>query len=295
MRRFRPMPFRLLLSACLLVVLAMDAARAEPYTPPALQNVGIDENLGASIPADLTFTDSTGQTVALKQYLNNERPVVLNLVYYTCPMLCDMSLNALNDGLKELKWTPGDQFEIVTVSIDPKEQHQLAEQAKANYIEEYGRPEAARGWHWHVGEQENITKLADAVGFRYNYVENTGEYSHASAIMILTPEGKISRYLDGFNFRVKDLRLALFEAADGTIGSVFEQFFLNCYHFDPGTQRYVANAMLLMRIGGIFTIGFLGLLIGCLVLLERRKRRLRASHGPPADDRHPHKPTGAPA
>ncbi len=247
-------------AAALLVVAAAlpaSAQRTEPL-PKDLEGVGITEHPGAKLPLNLEFTDEDGKSVRLAQYFPGDRPVILTLGYFRCPMLCTLVLNGLVDGLKDLPWTPGKQFEIVTVSIDPLETPTLAKLKKENYLAEYGRPGAAAGWHFLTGSQENISRLADAVGFRYRYVKENGQFAHPTAIFVATPDGRMGRYLYGVLYQQKTLRLALTEAGQGKIGTTTDRFLLYCFHYDAREWRYVVAATNAMRLGGAATVLVVG-------------------------------------
>jgi protein SCO1 len=210
--------------------------------------------------------------VRLAQYFSTKRPVLLNLVYYDCPSLCGFVLKGFLDGLKPLSWTPGREFEIVTVSINPREKPQLAAKKKAAYLQELGRPGAEQGWHFLTGDEAQIQKLAAQVGFRYKWIEKDQQYSHSAAIFVLTPQGRISRYLYGVLFPERDLKLALLEASDGKIGTLVERFLLFCYRYDPQTRKYSIYLTQLMRLAALLTTLALG---GYLALFWRRERKLK--------------------
>ena len=246
--------------------------RAEPL-PDELEGVGITEHLEEKLPLDLKFVDSSGEAVSLERYFDGEKPVLLNLVYYTCPMLCGLVLNGMVEALQEVSMTAGDEFRIVTVSIDPSETATLAKLKKQNYIKEYGRPEAAAGWHFLIGEEKNIRALADAVGFGYTYNEKRGEYVHSAAIFVCTPDGVLSRYLYGIQYDPRTLRLSLLEAAEGKIGSPLDKIILYCFHYDAAEGRYAPAAMNLMRAGGMMAVLTLGVV---LAVLWRRDRGRQA-------------------
>ena len=248
-------------AAVLLVLTAVAPAaaqRKEPL-PKDLEGVGITEHPGAKLPLDLEFTDDNGRTVPLAQYFSGDRPVILTLGYFRCPMLCTLVLNSLVEGLKDLPWTPGREFEIVTVSIDPTETATLARLKKQNYLTDYGRPGAAIGWHFLTGREENIRKLADAVGFGYRYVQERGEYAHSAAIFVVTPDGRMAKVLYGVMYQPKTIRLALTEAGRGKVGTTTDQLLLYCFHYDAQEGRYVLAASNLMRFGGATTAVVVGL------------------------------------
>jgi protein SCO1/2 len=245
---------------CLLAC-AVVAAADQPL-PPELQGVGVDEHLGQSVNLDLTFTAEDGYPVPLRSYFHQGRPVLLNLVYYSCPMLCSLLLNGQTAALKEIPWTPGDQFEVVTISIDPTETFDLAQRKRASYLESYGRP--AAGWHFLTDNHGNARKLADQVGFHYRYDERQAQYAHPAVVMILTPEGKLSRYLYGIKFSPRDLRFALTEASESRFSLTTDRILLYCFHYDPQAHGYVLFATNLMRAGGLLTVLVLGFVLARL-------------------------------
>jgi len=243
--------------------------RMEPL-PPDLEGVGITEKLSQTLPLDAEFITHDRQRVALRTFFDGRRPVVLVLNYYRCPMLCGLLLNGLLDTLRELDWTAGEQFQIVTVSFNPREGPELANLKRNNYLKEYGRPAAAAGWHFLVGRQENIQRLLDATGFAVKRDESTGEYAHASTLIICTPDGRIARYLRGVVFEPRTLRLSLVEATEGKIGTTMDQLLLFCYHYKDG--QYTLAAMNIARSAGV---GSLVAVAAILVGLWRREARRR--------------------
>ena len=245
--------------------LASDPVQSAGVRPELLKQVGIDQKLNQTIPLNLTFRDENGQTVQLAQFFGH-KPVILTLVYYNCPMLCTQVLNGVESGLKELQTDIGKQFEVVTVSIDPTESHVLAKVKQEMYVGMYGRPDAAQGWHFLTGDEPQIKQLADAVGFRYAYDPDTKQFAHASAIMLLTPEGKISRYFYGIQYPSRDLRLGLVEASEGKIGTPVDQVLLFCYHYDPATGKYGLLISRVIQAGGALTVLILG--IAMLILFR---------------------------
>jgi len=236
---------------------------------PILEHVGIDQKLNQAVPLNLTFRDETGNTVPLSSFFGT-RPVILTLVYYQCPMLCTQVLNGLVSGLLPVKLEAGKDFEIVTVSIDPTETPAMARAKKDVYVRRLGaRPSVAQGWHFLTGDQSNIAALASAVGFRYAYDPKIKQYAHPSAIMVLTPEGRIAQYFYGIEYAPKDLRLGLVESSKGQIGTVVDQALLFCYHYDPATGKYGAAIINLLRLLGIVTV----LAMGAFVVTSLRKDR----------------------
>jgi len=233
--------------------------------PELLKEVGIDQKLNDSIPLDLRFKDEHGNSVMLAKYFGS-KPVILSLVYYNCPMLCTQVLNGMDRSLKNIPLDLGKDYTVLTVSIDPTDQPVLAEAKQAMYVGMYGKPSAAEGWHFLVGDELQIKQLAAAVGFRYAYDADSKQYAHASGIMVLTPEGKLSRYFYGVSYPERDMRLGLVEASEGKIGSPVDEILLFCYHYDPQTGKY---GLLISRI--IQTAGVLTVLAGgiCLFFLFR--------------------------
>jgi protein SCO1 len=256
-------------AGCVSVVPAQQFGLPASAVPAMVQGVGIDQNLNAQIPLELTFKDDTGQTVRLGQYFRG-KPVVLALVYYECPGLCDLILNGLTHVMGETSLNVGSDYEVVTVSFNPKETWQLADAKKGNYIEKYNRPGAKEGWHFLTGQQDAIKSLADTVGFHYNYDPINKQFAHASAIMILTPEGKIARYLYGIEYKPRDFRLGLVEASANKIGTPADQVLLFCYHYDPMTGKYGMAIKRVTQVLGTATV--LGL-FGFVFIMLRRERR----------------------
>ena len=248
--------------------------------PPYLQNVGIEQRLDAQVPADLPFVDDTGRQVKLGDYFGR-KPLILNLVYYNCPMLCGEALAGLTGSMKLVKFDLGNEFEIVTVSFNPHETPELAAEKKRDYLKRYGRATAVAGWHFLTGPADSINALTKAVGFQYQYDAAKNQYAHATAIMVLTPQGRISRYFYGVDFPPKDLRMGLVEASQGKIGNAVDQILLYCYHYDPATGKYGAIVSNMLKLGGALTILFVGALILILLRLERIAPRKGWDHAKP--------------
>ena len=252
-----------------IIILAVAAGvRAEQPLPSMLEGVGVDEKIGRNIDLDLTFVAENGYPVALRQFFQAGKPVILNLVYYRCPMLCNLVLNGQTTSLRQIPWTPGNEFEVVTISIDPAEGFDLAQQKRASQLASYGKP--APGWHFLVDHEGHAKRLAESIGFHYRYDENLEQYAHAAAIMILTPDGKLSRYLYGIRFSPRDLRLALTEASEGKGKFSIDRLLLFCYHYDPQTRSYTLFATNVMRGGGVLTMLLLGLILFGFWKKERR-------------------------
>ncbi len=222
--------------------------------PRDLEEVRIDQRLNEPLPLDAVFQDENGNVVRLGAYFGS-KPVVLALVYYSCPMLCNQVLNGMTSGLDVLKaLNIGKEYEVLTVSFDPRETPELARQKKETYIKWYKREGAAEGWHFLTGDQPNIDRLTQAAGFHYKWDEKTAQFIHPSGIMIATPEGKLARYFYGIEYAPKDLRLGLVEASDGKIGSPVDQLLLYCYHYDPASGKYGVVVMNIIRLGGAVTV-----------------------------------------
>jgi protein SCO1/2 len=241
--------------------------------PEVLEEVGVTEHLDAKLPLDLEFKDENGNWVELGSFFDGERPVILTLNYYRCPMLCGLMLNGVVDGLSEMVWTPGEEFEIVTISINPLETPELAVAKKQNYLKRLDRPAAAGGWHFMTGRELEIKRLAETLGFSYTYDPVSQEYAHAAAIFVCTPDGRVARYLYGIEYPAKRLKFALLEAAAGSIGSTLDQLILYCYHYDPTNRRYTPVAMNIMRVGGGATALILGISLGAFWIREWRRRK----------------------
>ena len=251
---------------------------ASQVNPADLSNVGIDQRLNQQVPLDLEFRDETGKTVKLGDYFQSGRPVILHLVYYTCPMLCGEELAGEASALGMLKFTPGNEYEVVSVSFNPDETPKDAAEKKQVYVarmnEHLEHKSNGDGWHFLTGQQPQITQLADAVGFRYHRDPRTGQFIHAAGIMVVTPAGKLAQYYYGVEFSPKDIRLGLIEASRDKIGTVVDQVVLYCYHYDPNTGRYGAVVTNIMRLAGAATMLILG---GFLIVMFRRDKP-----GPPA-------------
>jgi protein SCO1 len=245
--------------------------------PPYLQNVGIEQHLDAQVPPDLTFTDDTGRTVKLGDYFGT-KPLILNLVYYNCTMLCGEALAGLSGSMKMVKFDVGNQFDVITVSFNPRETPAIAAEKKQEYLKRYGRPGAASGWHFLTGPAESINALTKAVGFQYQYDPRSNQYAHATAIMVLTPQGRISRYFYGVDYPPKDLRMGLVEASQGKIGNAVDQVLLYCYHYNPETGKYGAVITNILRLAAGFTILLLGGLLFILFRLDKAAARRIAGH-----------------
>ncbi|HST11396.1 MAG TPA: SCO family protein [Terriglobales bacterium] len=245
--------------------------------PPGLKNVGIQQNLNQQIPGDIAFTDDLGRPVRLVDYFG-KKPLILNLVYYNCPMLCGEVLSGLEHSLRMMKFDVGNEFDVITVSFDPSETPEMAAKKKAEFLKRYKRAGAEQGWHFLVGKQDAIDALTKAAGFQYQYDEKTKQFAHATAIMVLTPGGKIAQYYYGVEYPPKDLRLGLVEAGRGKIGNVVDQLLLYCYHYDPEQGKYSATILRVLRLAGVATMLCLGTLIFVMI-------RRGPAHGDPGAGR----------
>lgn len=257
------------LFAWVLPLLPAGPTGAQSYTQQLQERIGIDQKLGDSIPLDLKFTDSSGERVSLRQYFG-QKPIVLTLVYYECPMLCTQVLNSLLRAMNVLSFGMGTDFDVLTISVDPGETPELAAAKKAEYSKNYRGRAGSTGWHFLTGEEPAIEQLAAAVGFRYLYDEDTDQYIHASGLMVLTPAGKLARYFYGIDYPPRDLRWGLVEAADGAIGNPVDQLLLLCYSYDPMTGKYGLYIRNSLRIGGLITVLALAAFIIAMLKRERR-------------------------
>lgn len=249
---------------------SMQSSNLKPALPGALQGVGIDQRLNQQVPLNLTFRDEAGRAVPLSSFFHG-KPVLLALVYYRCPMLCTQILNGVVGSLKAVSFDPGQDFEVLSVSFDPKDTPELAASKKQTYLRRYGREGTANGWHFLTGDEASIKALTDAVGFHYTYDAATDQFAHASGIMLLTPEGHLSRYFYGVEYAPRDVRLGLVEASQNKIGNVADEVLLFCYHYDAATGKYGAVAMNMVRVGGalFFLLG-----AGWMLVAWRRDLRL---------------------
>jgi protein SCO1 len=232
--------------------------------PPGLLNVGIEQHLDEQIPPDLSFRDETGKPVRLGDYFG-KKAMILNLVYYNCPMLCGEVLSGLESAMRVLKFDVGKEFDVLTVSFDPRETPDMATKKKAEFLKRYGRAGAAEGWHFLTGPQESIDALTKAAGFQYQYDPKTGQFAHATAIMVLTPEGKIAQYYYGVEYAPKDLRLGLIQASQNKIGTLADQVLLYCYHYDPNTGKYGAIISRVLQLSALATVLALGIFMTVLI------------------------------
>jgi protein SCO1 len=236
--------------------------------PGVLKAVGYDQRIGEKVPLDVPWRDEHGRAVTLGDYLNGHKPAVLVLAYYHCPMLCDLVLQGVETGLKPLSLDPGREFDVIVAGIDPAETPDLAARKKREILARYARPGTENGWHFLTGPQDSITRLAQAVGFRYVYDPERKQFAHAAGMVILTPEGRVSRYLLGVEFPARDIRLGLVESGNGKLGTVVDQVLLYCFHYDPLVGRYSAVTLNIVRLSAVITVVALALLV---VILRRRE------------------------
>ncbi|MDH3531095.1 MAG: SCO family protein, partial [Acidobacteriota bacterium] len=241
--------------------------------PDALKNIGIDQKLDSQLPLDAVFKDESRKEVKLGDYFNKERPVILALVYYECPMLCNEVLNGLTGSLKGISFDAGTEFDVVAISFDAREnsKEELAKNKKAGYLERYNRPGTDDGWHFLTGTQSEIDKVTEAVGFNYAFDERTNQFAHVGGIMIATPQGRLSRYLYGIDYSPKDVKFSVMESSENKIGNPAEQLYLYCFHYDPSTGKYGFAILNVLRLGGIATIIGLGTMM--FVFWRRSKKQ----------------------
>jgi protein SCO1 len=273
--KFQALTHKLFAIGCLIVASASISAQVvlNREDDPELNKIDIVEHLGSQVPADLQFTDDHGQPVRIGDYFNHDKPILLTLAYYRCPMLCNLVLNGVASGVKTLQWLPGENFQMVTVSFDSRDSVSVAAAKKQNYLGTIGKEMNESGWAFLIGDSLQSKALADIVGFKYFYVPERQEYAHAAVAILLSPEGKIMRYLYGIEFPTQDLRFGLMEASEGRIGTTLERFILYCFHYDPSAKGYVLFAQNVMKVAGLVTVVGLGLLITLLWQRERRRNR----------------------
>ena len=259
-------------SVAVLFLIAAASLHAQVYGRPAiLSDVGIEQRMGAQLPLDAPFLDEQGRPVTLRQY--SGKPVILALVYYQCPSLCNLVLNGMVRAVSALRFTPGKEYEVVAVSFDPRENVPLARDKKLSYVKQTSRPGSEAGWHFLTGPEASSRALADAAGFRYRYDPTTNQYAHPSAILILTPEGRISRYFYGIDYPARDVKLGLVEASGGKIGSPVDAVQLFCFHYDPTQGKYGLVIINVLRLAGLGTAGALAVF---MLLMFRRDAQARA-------------------
>ncbi len=253
-----------------------DLKQQESGLPKVLKDAGVDQKINDQIPLNAVFRDEDGNEIKLQNYFQKGKPVILTLVYYECPMLCNQVLTDLLGAMKAMTLSAGKEFEVITVSFDAREKPDLAKKKKETYLKSYGREGAEKGWHFLTGEQSSIDALTQSAGFRYAWDKESKQFVHASVIMILTPEGKLYRYYFGLQYAPKELRLGLVEASENKIGTVADTLLLYCFHYDPSSGKYGLVIMNIVRFGGVLTvIGIAGMLI--LLRQQTRKRQKEMS------------------
>jgi protein SCO1/2 len=258
------------------------SAQNKDKLPIGAEGVGITQNLDAQIPLDLEFTDSSGKKVTLGQLFDGKLPTILTMNYSDCPMLCSLQLNGLIDAVKPMTWRLGEEYQIITVSIDPLESPERAQLTKQKYLEMYGRVGSSSGWLFLTSQkQERIKKLADCIGFGYKYLPDKKQFVHPALLTICTPSGRVSRYFSGIKYSPRDLRLALYEAGEGKVGSAVDQVLMLCFHYDPESGTYSWAAIRLMRIGGVLTLIILGGTLSFFWIRELRKAKRSIPEGTP--------------
>lgn len=270
------------LAACLVVVGTDARAQAwreqgggMPNTPaPELSRVELVEHLNGDLPRDATFRDTDGNAVRLGDLFDGKRPTLLVFAYHSCPMLCSLVLDATVRSLNDVAWTVGREFDVVSISIDPHDTPLTATRKRGQVVNSYQRARGATvGWHFLVGDENNIRQVTDAIGFKYRYDERQKQYAHPAAIYLITPDARIARYLYGIEFPPNDVRLGLLEASQGRSISTTERVLLFCYHYDPQGKKYSIVAMNVMRLGGVLTLGALGSFLTIMWARERRRRK----------------------
>lgn len=254
----------------ILGVPSIGTAQLNQGTPEILEQIGVDEKLGETLPLDVPFTTADGEQVTLGELFEEGTPVLLNPLYYECPMLCNLVVEAVYEGVRDLVWSPGKEYVIVSFSIDPEETPEMAARSRERYLGALNRPGSEEGWHFLTGSEESIRRVTEAIGFRYVKDEPTGEYLHPSSIQFISPEGVITRYLYGIKFTEFNLRNALYEAADGEIGSAVDQAILYCFQYDPASESYIPFARNIMRLGGLVTLVVLGIFLGLFWFGKKR-------------------------
>ncbi len=242
-------------------------------TPEVLQGVGIDEKLGDMIPLSAKFSTVNGDSTTLGALLEKGKPVILNPLYYDCPVLCGLVVDGMINVVDELAWQPGKDYIIISFSIDPTEDHNLAKEYRSKYLSKLKNTDVDKGWYFLTGKQKQIDTVINDIGFKYTKIAGTEEFAHSAAILMLSPEGKITRYLYGISYKEFDVRNALYESADGKIGNTLEQVLMYCYQYDPDSNTYAPVAINIMKLGGLATLIFLGIFLTLLWVREKSKKQ----------------------
>lgn len=236
--------------------------------PAQLKDITFEQRLNETLPLDARFKDETGRSVALGDYFTGNKPVVFAFVYYQCPMLCSQVMNGISSALKAVPFAPGKDFDVVLVSFDPRDTPAAATEKKRAHLEYWGAQASAGAWHFLTGEESSIRRVTSAAGFNYRWDAATGQFAHVSAVLVVTPDGRLSRYFYGVEYSPKELRMALVESGEGRVGSMMDELLLYCYHYDPSAGRYGVIVMNLVRLGGVLTVGFMA---GFILLMRRRE------------------------
>lgn len=265
----------LLLGALLVPVGGEAQAQRSNQSREQMEGVGIDRQLGETVPGDIALRTAEGDEVTLGRYLDGERPIVLNLVYHNCPMLCGLMLDGFTESLRAMDWTPGEEFRVLTVSFNPREGPEIAREKKATYVNRLDRAGAADGWHFLTGSEASIDRLTEAVGYNVRWVAEDEEYAHPTAQVFLSGEGVVTRYIHGIEVPAGDMRKALVEASEGEVGNAIDRAAMYCFQFDPEENTYTADAFNLMKIGSVATVLLLG---GVLFVFWRREHEHLAKH-----------------
>jgi protein SCO1/2 len=263
-------PLSMLLLICILTPPIIAADRMEP-APADIKDVTVIEQLESQIPLDLQFKNERGNTVELKDFFNHDKPVIMTFNFFQCPMLCHLILDGLVSSLQNMSLEPGTDFDILSVSFDPLDTPTIAQAWKQKYVKQYGKPSSASGWHFLTGKKKDITALTDSVGYYYQYVKERQEYAHIAAMLVLMPDGKVSRYIYGIEYNPQTLRLSLVEASEGKIGNTLDKIILTCYYYDHTKGKYAPLAVNVMRIGGGLTVLVLGIFLLTLWIREKNK------------------------
>ena len=258
---------------CVLIVgFTLTLVAQNPRTEAYLEKVGVDEQLGETLPLDLSFIDEAGQSVTLQDYFDGEHPVILNFVYHDCPMLCNLVLDGLVKGISDIDWLPGTEYKIITISFDPKDTPVRSAEVKKLYLERLNRDGASAGWHFLTGNEADILKLADAAGFKYTWDPAIEQYAHPAVLTFVSGEGKVSRYLYGIEYSTRNTQTALLEAADGKVIDTVDRLLLYCYQYDPQAGSFVLQATQIMKLGGVIIVILLG---SMLLFFWRREYKAR--------------------
>ena len=270
-------------SLLLIPAVAVGLPQSPSEVPHELEGVDIVENINAELPLDASFIDESGNEIVLGDLFTGERPVLLQMGYFKCPQLCNLVLNEMTDTLRKLNWTTGKEFDVVAISINPEETAELAAAKRTSYVLMYDRRQSGKGWHFLTGPAESSQAVADSIGFRYR-LQPDGEYAHAAGLFVVTPDGRLSRYLYGATHDPGTMRLALLEAGEGRIGSTLDRFILWCHVYDPDSRSYVLVAIRLMQIGGAITLVILAVGLGWMWASDRKHSDETSTSDPNSKD-----------